>query len=66
MHDEEKSSCDNSRFFLYYALFSGIYRTSDEIWIHKRPYEDDLPTVEEIFNDYSYKAIIIPGSHLHV
>lgn len=44
----------------------GIYRSADEHWIHIRPYIEDLPNINEIFNDVSYKTIIIPGSYLHI
>ena len=66
MHDQEKEVCDETGFFLYLALFSGIYRKSNEEWIHIRPYQEDLPNLDEILNDESYKAVIIPGSYLNI
>lgn len=66
LHDENKLLNDKRGYFLYFPLFSGLYRTSDEIWIHQRPYEDDLYEAEDLMNDQSFKSIVIPGSHLHI
>ena len=66
MHNEIKTKSDKWGFFLYFSLFSGLYRTSNENWIYKRPYEDTIPDISDILNDITYKAIIVPGSILDV
>ena len=51
MHKDSKNNIDTQGLFLYYSLFSGLYNTSDEIWIYKRPFEDELPEPKDIMND---------------
>jgi len=66
MHDQEKQTNDQTGFFLYYALFTGLYRLSNQEWIHIRPFEENLPNLDSVFNDETYKCVLIPGSHLHI
>jgi len=54
---------DQAGFFHFPALFNGLYRKNGEKWLYVLPSIQELP--DEIILS-KCKAIIIPGSHLHV
>jgi GMP synthase-like glutamine amidotransferase len=54
---------DQAGFFHFPALFEGLYRKNGEKWLYIVSSTDELPD-EHILK--KCKAVIIPGSHLHV
>jgi GMP synthase-like glutamine amidotransferase len=57
------SNKDQAGFFHFPALFNGIYRKNLEKWLYIISSTDELPD-ESILK--KCKAVVIPGSHLHV